>query len=355
MIEPHCHSLEWIEAQRQRLGAADAEILERAIFALTLLDALSRTGLDFVFKGGTALLLHLPQPLRLSIDIDIICETDRGELGSILDRIVAETPFERWEEQDRGADRLPRRLHFKLFYPSPVRGGEERPVLLDVVTERSTIEHLEAVPVTASFIETRDPAPVTMPTASALLGDKMTAFAPGTIGVPLNENYSLQVIKQLFDIGQLYDRADDLKSLAAANRASFEAECRYRNLNASYEDYLADVTGTCLRISSLDLRGFEETDQTRLLRRGVGQMPNYLMGTRFLIPQAKVAASKAAVLAAILGRAEMPAALPRFERAVLPRLKNVRLDPELAILEKLKSIGPEAYFYWALRATDALR
>lgn len=99
MIPPDRHTPEWIVAQQAQLGMADPIILEKAIFALTLLDLLSRTDLDFVFKGGTALLLHLPRPSRLSIDIDIVCNEAKPKFESILEAIMSRSPFLRWDEQ----------------------------------------------------------------------------------------------------------------------------------------------------------------------------------------------------------------------------------------------------------------
>ena len=127
MILPHCYRRDWIEGQSASLKAADSDILERSIFALGLLSALAQTDLDFVFKGGTALLLHLPTPKRLSIDIDIVCAAEQAPFERLLDSLLEETPFLRWEEHVRGAQRLPKRRHYKFFYESPMRPGEELP------------------------------------------------------------------------------------------------------------------------------------------------------------------------------------------------------------------------------------
>jgi len=52
----------------------DPSLLERTVFAFGLLEALTRTGLDFIFRGGTCLMLLLDRPRRISTDIDIIVE-----------------------------------------------------------------------------------------------------------------------------------------------------------------------------------------------------------------------------------------------------------------------------------------
>ncbi|MFK5924183.1 MAG: nucleotidyl transferase AbiEii/AbiGii toxin family protein [Verrucomicrobiota bacterium] len=350
MIEPHCHSREWIESQREGLNAVDPEILERAIFALTLLCALSHSSLGFVFKGGTSLLLHLPKPQRLSIDIDIVCDTDAGLLAPILDSLLTDTPFSRWEEQLRGEHRLPKRLHYKFYYDSPLRPGRETPILLDIVTEKNTLSDLVEKSITTPFIETSKPVFVTTPTVNALLGDKLTAFAPNTIGVPLTERFSQQVIKQLFDIAQLYDVVTDLESVAAANRTAHSAECSYRDSAPSYADYLADTIETCFQLCSLDLKGFTETEHTRLLRRGIKQLPNHLIDCRFRLPQAKIAAAKTAALVSIIGRDSISENLPVFDVSHIDQIKDHQLPENFTILQRLKGISPEAYYYWTTLA-----
>jgi predicted nucleotidyltransferase component of viral defense system len=68
---------EALQKQAKNLGGCNQDILERSLYALTLLGRLVDSGLPFIFKGGTSLILHLPQIRRLSIDVDIVC----GEKG----------------------------------------------------------------------------------------------------------------------------------------------------------------------------------------------------------------------------------------------------------------------------------
>ncbi|MDQ8188485.1 nucleotidyl transferase AbiEii/AbiGii toxin family protein [Pelagicoccus sp. SDUM812002] len=348
MIQPHCFTKDWIHAQRETLGAADPEILERAIYAITLLVALTKTDLDFVFKGGTSLLLHLPTPQRLSIDIDITCDTDRESLEEVLASILPDTPFTRFEEQLRGEHRLPKRLHYKFYYPSPIRNGQELPVLLDVVTEPNKIQDIVQKPIELPFIDCVETTNVSTPSVNALLGDKLTAFGPSSIGVPLTEKFSLQVIKQLFDVAQLYSEVTDLSIVAHANKISYEAERSYRTEGiCSYSEYLDDVINTCYDICSIDLRGFKETDSTKLLRRGINQLPNHLISSKFKLPQAKIAAAKAAALAIKLKHHPQSGGLPTFDTSKVAQLKNHLIIDQFSILQRLKSISPEAYFYWA--------
>ncbi len=60
---------------------ADKILAEKVIRALLLLEGLTKQKLPFVFKGGTALMLHFNSIKRLSIDIDIILPNEIKDLG----------------------------------------------------------------------------------------------------------------------------------------------------------------------------------------------------------------------------------------------------------------------------------
>ncbi len=74
MIDQNRLSLEWIEKVSKANRNADKILIEKVIRALLLLEGLVKLGLSFVFKGGTALMLHMGSTKRLSIDIDIIMQ-----------------------------------------------------------------------------------------------------------------------------------------------------------------------------------------------------------------------------------------------------------------------------------------
>lgn len=58
----------------QKESGKDPSLLEKTIYAFGLLEAISKVGMPFIFKGGTCLMLLLKKPRRLSTDIDIIVE-----------------------------------------------------------------------------------------------------------------------------------------------------------------------------------------------------------------------------------------------------------------------------------------
>jgi hypothetical protein len=72
MIAEECFTEKWLQDIRRRYPQASPQILEKTLYAFEFLGLLARSGQPFVFKGGTALILILPELKRLSIDVDIV-------------------------------------------------------------------------------------------------------------------------------------------------------------------------------------------------------------------------------------------------------------------------------------------
>ena len=84
MINKETHTIQWIDNLKNKLGRRiDTKLIEKVIWALTLLEQLKIKGLNFTFKGGTALLLATEKPKRFSIDIDIITEHSEKEIITV--------------------------------------------------------------------------------------------------------------------------------------------------------------------------------------------------------------------------------------------------------------------------------
>ena len=101
MIDKKSHTIEWITSLRGRLGKRiDPKLIEKVIYALTFLEQLRLNGLEFIFKGGTALLLATDSPRRFSIDIDIITLEAESKIRDVLDKISGLDMFIRWEDDN---------------------------------------------------------------------------------------------------------------------------------------------------------------------------------------------------------------------------------------------------------------
>ena len=102
MIDIKSLSANWIAEKRNKYGS-DPSLMESMVHALYLLEQLKLTGLDFIFKGGTSLVLLMKQPRRFSVDIDIIVNPSlkKEELETYLSKITESSAFIRMELDER--------------------------------------------------------------------------------------------------------------------------------------------------------------------------------------------------------------------------------------------------------------
>ena len=97
LINPKCFSQEWIISKSKEFSG-DPTLIEKTIRAFALLGYIAQLEEDFIFKGGTSLLLHVPKIKRLSIDIDIIYGDNIENFISKLSDIPKSSNFTRFEE-----------------------------------------------------------------------------------------------------------------------------------------------------------------------------------------------------------------------------------------------------------------
>ena len=123
------------------------------------------------------------------------------------------------ERKSRGND-VPK-SHSKFYYQIAYKDGSDSPsyILLDVLYEDIHYHQTEQVAIRSPFIQLEgEPLMVIVPSAPDILGDKLTAFAPNTTGIPYfkvnkqgeSKDCSLEICKQLFDVGRLFEKVDDL-------------------------------------------------------------------------------------------------------------------------------------------------
>ncbi|MFZ4618088.1 MAG: nucleotidyl transferase AbiEii/AbiGii toxin family protein [Rectinemataceae bacterium] len=290
------------------------------------------------------MLLRLPRLRRLSIDADIICELPLVELDSLLAKVGRTKPFVQVAEDDRGAHRVPARRHFKFYYESLDVRNPAPFVLLDVVHERNLYPKVESVALRKAFIE--GDTSLMVPTIEGLLGDKLTAFGPETTGIPLDERNSMQFMKQLFDIGELFNAAHDLAEVAAAYEAIFAAENGYRGGNFTKAQALQDAFDTAYCIAQVGLKGARTDGRCEQLEIGRRQLESHLVGTRFRREDMKIAAAKAALLTQALNSG-MPLDALRYDQTKIESLRTLAFPDQYAALRRLKAV-PEALWYWSL-------
>ena len=183
MILKSSLQLDWINSKTKEFKA-DPLIVEKVIRALVLLEELQKAGLNFIFKGGTSLMLMIQEPRRFSIDIDILIDDKTQDLEKFLDIAIKNSDFTEWKEHERKSDSKIKKKHYKLYYvPQTPMKGEVNNILLDIVFESNPYTQTKDTEVSHFLLlEEGDTIKVTTPTLAAILGDKLTAYGPNTTG-----------------------------------------------------------------------------------------------------------------------------------------------------------------------------
>lgn len=337
MIAGISHTAEWIHKKRAEFNNGDPILVEKVIKALTLLEALNKR-CNFIFKGGTSLLLLLPSPLRFSIDIDIIMEEKPDNIEQIFQKIIAQTLFTHYEEDERGHTDIPKE-HYKFYYESALTGQGDNYILLDIVfcdnPYPKTIEKAIQSPIIS--IQGK-PTSVRVPDINGILGDKLTAFAPKTIGIPIGEEKELEIMKQLHDVGHLFNFADNLSLVSKSFIEVAKAEINFRGLSIDVNDALRDTFHACQVLSLRDQKDSELYDE---LKSGMQRLESYVF-KRYKIDEAILNSAKAAYLSKLLLTDSKK--LERFDGEDLSDW--LIEDPEFNKLNKIKKTSPEGFYYW---------
>jgi predicted nucleotidyltransferase component of viral defense system len=347
MISPESRTREWIESLRiQYPYIKDASLLEKTIRAFSLLESLVRSGCPFVFKGGTALMLHLDSSRRLSIDIDIVCKPGTN-IGDYLERYAAEYGFTGVKEFSRQSRTLVPKTHasyqYLVSYPSGYTNGE---ILLDVLYEDIQYNQVMSLPIQSRLLKTEgEVVMVRVPSLEDMLGDKLTAFAPHTTGIPFfkgEKPFSMEIMKQLFDVSSILDRTDNLAIVRRTFNRLVPIELSYRGLEGlSAEDVLTDAYNTAMNIC---LYGALDRQEYTWLTSGAHRVNGFILTENYAMERAVRDAAKVAYLARLLqlGIDEVQHYSKEMDVTLT---KEIIQDQRLNKLNRLKKVNAEAFFY----------
>jgi hypothetical protein len=341
MITQNSITKEWIETVAKS-NKADKNLVEKVIRALLLLEGLTESGLNYVFKGGTALMLLLNSEKRLSIDIDIIVPDKETEVTEILETLCNKKGFTHFEKQERIAETNIDKEHYKFFFVSSLNNQVSH-ILLDILREKILYQNIIELNIDSAFINhENEPTTVCMPDFNNLLGDKLTAFAPNTTGIPYrkgNKEMGMEIIKQMYDIGCLYDKADNPKIVSAVFSSFAETELAYRKNKGSIINVLDDIIETAL---SICLRQSQVKSDFNILHKGIKQVKPFIFSEQFHLEKAITHAAKSAYIASVIKFGAEN--FKRFSKEL--DMKNwIIKEPTNTKLNKIKKTDPEAFFY----------
>lgn len=355
MIKDQCFTAEWLDQFKKQKDhkRIDKIILGKMIYALHLLERLKSNGFDFVFKGGTSLLLLLEEGNRFSIDIDVISKTNREELEEILKKVIDSSHFTEWKlDGHRSYQPGVPKAHYKFYFDPKMQGSGT--ILLDVLIEDSIYPELIERPVATKWIETDEETMVTVPSIDSITGDKLTAFAPNTIGIPYfkgkdQQPFSMEICKQLFDLSKLFERIENIETVVASFKAFAEKEIEYRkkgNLGSKLtpELVLQDTIDTCLIIAKRGGDSDDEKAKFKELQKGIKAFgTGFLMEGNFRIDDAVPASARIACLAAKILIGDLSPITYYDEQDI----KGLTIeDPNWNFLNRLKRQADKSSFYY---------
>jgi len=302
-----------------------------------LLEALARVGMPFIFKGGTCLMLLMDRPRRLSTDIDIIVKP-----GTDLDAFIEEAskifPFQSAEEQKRIGKNNIEKSHFKFTYDSPVN---HKPlyILLDVLFEENHYAEVISKEIRNELLQTQpEYLTVQIPSADCILADKLTAFAPHTTGILLNDGKDMEVMKQFYDVISLLDIFEDTEKVRHTYTGIAKAELAYRGSDAGVEDCLRDTFDAALCLAS---RGKTEAEEYPLYVKGIRDLRGHIYAENYSPEIAATRAPKVMYMAACLLTGND---YERIEDAAAFAGEKLTVD-KLMPLAYLRKVSSEAYAY----------
>jgi len=344
MISEKSLTIEWLEIVSSRNNNADLILIEKVIRALLLLEGLAESKISFVFKGGTALMLMFDSTRRLSIDIDIILP-EKTDLDRIFEKIVETKWLTRYSEQERATRSKIPKSHYKFFYSPVYRTSDtEQYVLLDILFDKAHYENLVSTKVDSTFVQQEGlPAEVIVPSYDDILGDKLTAFAPKTTGIPYQKSghtQTMEIIKQLYDIGYLFDSVKDLSVVSKTFNEYVEVESGYRGIHAKPKDVIDDIFQTSLLLGT---RGLNGKGDFKALMSGITRIKQFIFSEPYHIEKAIIHSAKAAYLAVAIEK--KTTVLEKYKEPLQIKDWNIE-QPFYTRLNKLKKTNPEAFFYW---------
>lgn len=336
MLSREIFTLEYIRGLQKKYKK-DPGLLERVMYAFGLLEALAQVGMDFVFKGGTSLLLLTEHPLRLSTDIDIIVEP-----GTDVEKFVMEAakifPFKHHEKQSRKGKNRIEKAHYKFMYASPIL-KKDFYILLDIVFMESPYAALVEREIQNDILlTTGESSKIVMPSANCILGDKMTAFAPHTTGIPLGTKKELEIMKQLYDVATLSEIFTDQQELWETYDRVVAEEIAFRDIAEDRESVLRDTIRTAACIIG---RGCTDPEEYPMYVEGANALDSHILQGKYNGERAAIDACQVMYLAACVLKRRPFVKIGNPERYIAETMAKSRYK-KLSYIKKHKL---EAYGY----------
>lgn len=347
MITNDSLNKKWVLFCKDKIKGADPSIIERMIWAYYLAEKLVQSELKFLFKGGTSLALVFDKLRRFSVDIDILINEGRDNLEKSLNNVVGNSSFMRYElDEGRSYKEGIPKAHYKFIYRSVINDKEDA-VLLDVLFDDFTTTDIILSKIQSELLITEEPIiEIVTPTINLFMGDKLTAFAPNTIGIRFGVNKEMEIIKQIFDLNFIFDNITNIQSVLNNYKIFSEKQINYRSLDMEMKDTLQDTINTSLMIAFgrsnvFNNKGDKEKYEEIIM--GIRQFKQFSAGDNFTIDSVVLSTAKVAYLSYIL-LSNLEIDFKKYNEA--DDIKNYLIQKsDYSKLNKIKGIPGGALYY----------
>jgi hypothetical protein len=218
--------------------------------------------------------------------------------------------------------------------------------LLDIVFCDNPYLELVKKPLNKQPLILRDTtAVVDIPTAEGLFGDKLTACAPKTLGLKLTEDRDMEFLKQVIDLGTLFNLVSSVGEIKKAFDSAIYQENIFRGSQFTREDVISDILDVAWKYSQWLLKGADNSfEEISCINRGLDRLGNHIVGT--LDSSALKIFFGQIVYILRLFQSNEPGEIVKNTDMLL--VQNMRFSDKHKILERLETINSVAYFYWIL-------
>ncbi|MFP4260940.1 MAG: nucleotidyl transferase AbiEii/AbiGii toxin family protein [Opitutales bacterium] len=252
-----------------------------------------------------------------------------------------------------------------MYYEPIVPQARPPSIQIDVIESESPYARIDEQPVRVPFLEQVEAIKVPMPSASCLLGDKLAAFAPSTIGYPYEpisrggretEPRPIKVLKHLFDLGVLAELGDNMTDAIASYERIFAEQLKFRadifqrrGIAMTPElalDDSQDAAFWAARVGGRRLAGNEK--KLIFMQNGIRALRSHLFTEPFAPAQTRLAAGRATLLAEIVRKGATDFDLPGALKAPLnvEYINGTQLEDPWVDLNTIKGTNTDAYVLW---------
>ncbi|MCC8152516.1 MAG: hypothetical protein LIO96_14030, partial [Lachnospiraceae bacterium] len=185
-----------------------------------------------------------------------------------------------------------------------------------------------------------------IPSVECVLVDKLTAFAPHTTGVRLNDNKDMEITKQFYDVLTLIDVANDYDKVRDTYFKLVQDEIAYRGIEITGTDALMDTYMTAACIAS---RGKISGEDYASYLRGIRDVRNHIFYENF---STEVASKRAPIIMYLV--ACLIKGIP-FKKEIDAKdfFDRNFIDSNMKVVREQRKINPVGYAY-AVKADSIL-